>query len=120
MVKVLLVDDDMTICRVARFILEDEGYQVDVANDGNEGLEKALSETPDVIITDLMMPKMDGLMMLTKIRRAQIEAPALLSTSLPEESLSYVPPKPYQGFLEKPYEAKMLIDAVKGLMKSAD
>lgn len=118
MARILLIDDDVSVCRVAQLALEDEGHQITLAHDGKEGMEKALAEPFDMIITDLMMPKMDGLMMLTRLRRAQVEVPALLSTSLPEENLTIFPPKPYQAYLGKPYVLAELIGAVNALLES--
>lgn len=119
MARILLVDDDLSVCRVTRFALEEGGHHVTVAYDGKEGLEKALAGEFDLIVTDLMMPKMDGLMMLTKLRRAQVEVPALLSTSMQEENITIYPPKPYQAFLGKPYVLTELIGAVNDLLTPA-
>jgi CheY-like chemotaxis protein len=116
MSRILLVDDDVSVCSVAQLALEDEGHHITVAHDGQEGMQKALEENFDLIISDLMMPKMDGLMMLTRLRRAQIEAPALLSTSLPEENLTIFPPKPYDAYLGKPYVIDDLVTSVDKLL----
>ena len=58
---VLVVDDDPVIQGLLRVNFEMEGYEVVVAGDGVEGLERARSEQPDVVILDVMMPRMDGL-----------------------------------------------------------
>jgi DNA-binding response OmpR family regulator len=58
---VLLVDDDPVILKLLQVNFEMEGYDVITASDGIEGLEKAKSELPDIILLDIMMPKMDGL-----------------------------------------------------------
>jgi DNA-binding response OmpR family regulator len=58
---VLLVDDDPVILKLLQVNFEMEGYDVVTASDGAEGLEKARSEQPDIILLDIMMPKMDGL-----------------------------------------------------------
>lgn len=65
--KILVVEDDQAISRILRLELEHEGYDVDVARDGLEGLEKALKE-PDLVILDLMLPRMDGLEVCKRIR----------------------------------------------------
>ena len=59
--KILVVDDDTNICELLRLYLTKEGYQVTVANDGEEGLEKFNQVKPDMVLLDVMMPKMDGL-----------------------------------------------------------
>ena len=56
--KILVVDDDTNICELLRLYLTKEGYQVTVANDGEEGLEKFNQVKPDMVLLDVMMPKM--------------------------------------------------------------
>lgn len=60
MSKVLIIDDDADIVEAMRLVLEKRGYKVSIASDGNEGLDKARAEKPDVIILDVMMPGLDG------------------------------------------------------------
>ena len=59
--KILVVDDDTNICELLRLYLTKEGYQVTTANDGEEGLEKFNQLKPDMVLLDVMMPRMDGL-----------------------------------------------------------
>ena len=59
--KILVVDDEKPISDIIKFNLEKEGYEVVVAYDGEEALEKVESEQPDLIVLDLMLPKIDGL-----------------------------------------------------------
>ena len=68
--KILVVDDDANICELLRLYLTKEGYQVTVANDGEEGLEKFNQVKPDMVLLDVMMPKMDGLEVCRRIRKA--------------------------------------------------
>ena len=58
--KILLVDDDPDLVNAVRMILESKNYEVAAAYGGNEGLEKARSEKPDLIVLDVMMPDKDG------------------------------------------------------------
>ncbi|MDD5270765.1 MAG: response regulator [Candidatus Omnitrophica bacterium] len=58
--KILLVDDEEDVLKTVGFRLQASGYDVVTASDGKEGLEKARSEKPDLVILDLMLPKMDG------------------------------------------------------------
>jgi DNA-binding response OmpR family regulator len=76
--RVLVVDDDEDIVRVVRINLELEGFEVDTAGDGQEALERAAASPPDIVLLDIMMPRMDGLTALRKMR-AQ---PGLASTSI--------------------------------------
>lgn len=66
--KLLIVDDDPNCRHLLRSLLEHAGYEVSVAQDGAEGYERVVAERPDIIITDWMMPRVDGLEMIRKIR----------------------------------------------------
>lgn len=66
--NILLIDDDTTIQTVLKEALESEGYSIDTATDGNEGLEKALITHPDLIMLDVELPNMRGGMILGKLR----------------------------------------------------
>lgn len=67
--KVLLVEDEDALAQVLSIKLEREGFTVFRAKDGEEGLEVATREHPDVILLDIIMPKMDGLTMLSRLRK---------------------------------------------------
>ena len=67
--KILVVDDDVNICELLRLYLTKEGYQVTIANDGEEGLDKFNQVKPDMVLLDVMMPKMDGLEVCRRIRK---------------------------------------------------
>jgi two-component system, OmpR family, response regulator CpxR len=83
--SVLVVDDDKKLCRLIRDYLEPLGYDVATANTGKEGLEKALSGKFDAVILDVMMPEMDGLEVLRRLRAAST-IPVLMLTGLGEEA----------------------------------
>ena len=76
--NILVVDDDEDIVRVIRVNLEIEGFSVMTAGDGQEALDKAIETPPDLVLLDIMMPRMDGLTALKKMR----SHPALASTSI--------------------------------------
>jgi DNA-binding response OmpR family regulator len=85
--RILVVDDDAWTLRMITAVLEKRGYQLDIARDGEEGLQRALKERPDLIITDVMMPRMDG-WSLVKALRAHSEfafVPVLFLTALAGE-----------------------------------
>src|SRR5215467_14405129 len=83
--SVLVVDDDKKLCRLIKDYLEPLGYDVSTANTGKEGLEKALSGKLDAVILDVMMPEMDGLEVLRRLR-AVSTIPVLMLTALGEEA----------------------------------
>ena len=66
--KVLLVDDDQTVLRMLSYILESENYQVVTAGDGLEAFKSAMQERPDLIVTDLQMPRMNGIELVHKLK----------------------------------------------------
>lgn len=68
MFKILIVEDDRSISRLLELELKHEGFNVEVANDGKEGLEKYESFKPDIIILDLMLPEIDGMEVAESIR----------------------------------------------------
>src|SRR5258708_39773198 len=70
-VKVAIIEDDMAIVQMYRTKFENEGYEVATAPDGASGLELIDSFEPDIILLDLMMPNMNGLDMLSKLRSQQ-------------------------------------------------
>lgn len=66
--KILVVDDDKLARKGLISVLEDAGLEVDGATNGKEGLEKALKDKPDLVVTDVHMPEMDGLQMIEELR----------------------------------------------------
>jgi len=110
MLRILLVEDEALISLVASIALEDAGYHVTVAMDGREGLQIALQDQPELIITDFMMPKMSGLELIKELREGGFTQPIILSTSIPEASL---PDRSgYDAYIAKPYREADLLAAV--------
>jgi DNA-binding NtrC family response regulator len=67
--KILIVDDEENLCRILRSILSDEGYEVDVAHDGNQAIERLNQGSYECLLTDVRMPNMDGLALLREARK---------------------------------------------------
>ena len=82
--KILVVDDDPNVVELVRLYLERDGHQVLIANDGVAGLEMAREELPDLIVLDLMMPRMDG-MEVCRTLRAESSVPVVMLTAMVEE-----------------------------------
>jgi len=84
MTRILIVDDEPIVLRVMRLALEKDGYQVDVSIDGEEALEKIAANRPDVLITDIEMPRMNGQELCLHIQETMPdrEFPIFISTSL--------------------------------------
>ena len=83
---VLLVEDDVRLSKAMKQILEDNAYQVDFAADGALGLQMAESGIYDVIILDVMLPKMNGFEVVSNLRRSKVSTPVLLLTARGEVS----------------------------------
>ena len=82
--KILIVDDEKNIVDIIAFNLKKEGYTVITAADGEEGVQKAMEENPDLILLDIMMPKMDGYEVCKKIREKK-NTPIIMLTARAEE-----------------------------------
>ena len=78
--KILVVDDDLNICELLKLYLENEGYAVFTANDGQEAVDKFKNKTPDLVLLDIMLPKMDGWQVCREIRKVS-SAPIIMLTA---------------------------------------
>jgi len=83
--KILVVDDERSIVEIISYNLQKEGYEVITAYDGMQGLKTALSENPDLILLDIMMPKLDGFEMCKRLREKKIQTPVIMLTARAEE-----------------------------------
>ncbi len=84
MAKVLVVDDEASIVNIIAYNLKKEGYEVITAENGEDGLELALSENPDLVLLDIMMPKMDGYEVCRKLREKS-NVPIIMLTARADE-----------------------------------
>src|SRR5687767_10457400 len=66
--KVLIIEDEKPLANMLSSKLKDEGFEVDIAGDGEQGLKRCLEWLPDLVLLDIVMPKMDGMTMLRKLR----------------------------------------------------
>jgi CheY-like chemotaxis protein len=119
MLRILLVEDEPDIAFVASVALEDAGYHVTLASDGKEGLEMALQDQPELVLTDFMMPRLTGLEMIARLRDAGFHNPVVLSTSIPESGLPSHRPR-YDAYLGKPYSIAQLLSTVGAFHPSPD
>nr|MDA8354517.1 response regulator [Bacillota bacterium] len=83
--KVLVVDDEPSIVKLVQFNLEKDGYQVEVATDGEMALDKVKEAVPDLVVLDLMLPKVDGLEVCKQLRKKSRHIPILMLTAKTEE-----------------------------------
>lgn len=108
MATVLLVDDDINTLNALRELVGQEGYRVRTAGDGVDALKSALAERPDVVISDCMMPHMDGLSLMREMRRNStlMDVPLVLVSAL----VTPPPDADVVGFLRKPFAVSQLLD----------
>ncbi|MBN1516227.1 response regulator [Candidatus Sumerlaeota bacterium] len=111
-VKVLAVDDEKDVLFIVSAALKAEGYSVATASNGFEALEQASKECPDIIVLDVMMPKMDGFETLVKLREmdATRNVPVVMLTGLSErdKKLDAID-HGVQHYIVKPFEVHDLI-----------
>ncbi len=116
--RILLVEDERELAEVVRKGLEENGYSVDVAHDGEEGLYMAENYPADVIILDVMLPVMDGLSLLRKARERGVKAPVLLLTA--RDSTSDKVRGLDSGaddYLAKPFDFDELLARIRALLR---
>lgn len=82
--KILIVEDDQSILDIIKYNLKKEGFVTIEAKDGEEAIEKALSQNPDLILLDLMLPKLDGISVCLKLRET-LTTPIIMVTARAEE-----------------------------------
>ena len=125
--KILIVDDDPDILDALTLILESKGYQVVTARDGIEGLAALKAERPDLMIMDLLMPKMDGFAVLKELQDGRWssyrQTPILILTSVREEAsrrryeLETATELDVDDYVEKPISPDILLERVEKLIK---
>jgi two-component system alkaline phosphatase synthesis response regulator PhoP len=128
--KILLADDDPDVVEVVSILLEDEGYEIVTAKDGAEALEKIKLESPDLVILDLLMPRVDGFAVFNMLRDPSYErwskVPVIILTSVREEvsnrryELETGWRMDYAAYLEKPADPDLLLETVSSFLAGAD
>lgn len=117
MKKILIIDDDMTALDIVDFLFEDHGYSVVRRADGISALECVDEEKPNVILVDLMMPRMNGQECVREIRKRGVEVPIVAFTALDD-------PEVHQDarnagcnlVLTKPCKPAVLVKHIEGLI----
>ncbi|WP_182869469.1 response regulator transcription factor [Stieleria mannarensis] len=119
--KILIVDDDAEIIESVRYALEDAGYEVVIARDGNQGLALAERESPNLIILDMMMPKRSGFLVLEKLRRMSEEMVPVIMITGNEGSRhkAYAELLGVSEYIRKPFQMDKLLRAVDTQLTSA-
>ena len=79
--KILVVDDEKNILKLYKAELEDEGYEIVIANSGKEAIELFKTDRPDLVTLDIMMPDMDGIQVLRQLKQEDPQVPVIMLTA---------------------------------------
>ena len=113
--SVLIVDDEPSIRAFLAFVLEDEGFHVVTAGDGHEALQLVEQHPPDVVVTDLMMPQMDGYDLIERLRQEQAPVKAIIAMS----AINVAKERRLDAdlFLAKPFDVDQVVICVQSLLE---
>lgn len=117
--RILLVDDEPSVVKIVGKRLEVEGFDVLIAMDGQEGLMKAQSERPDLIILDLMLPKLNGYELCSKLKQdaRYQKIPVIMFTAKAKEQDEQLGMEcGANAFVRKPFRAQELLEHIRTLM----
>ncbi len=119
--KILVADDDPDFVKVLGLHLETEGYHVCVAQNGEEAVTRAKEDKPDLIIMDVLMPKMSGYEALWKIREEKdLKDVPTIVISARRVMKSFFSNFPHAEFISKPYDIKAFFERIRQLLTSPD
>ena len=115
--KILVVDDDLNICELLKLYLENDGYVVFTANDGQEAVEMFQNKTPDLVLLDIMLPKKDGWQVCREIRKTS-SAPIIMLTAKGETFDKVLGLElGADDYVVKPFDAKEVMARVKAVLR---
>ncbi len=118
--KVLIIEDEKPISDIIKFNLEKDGFQVEVAYDGDEGLEKIRTINPDLVLLDVMLPKMDGFEVLKRTRENN-QVPVVMLTAKEEEVDKVLGLElGADDYITKPFGMRELIARIKANIRRMD
>ena len=118
--RVLIVEDEVRLAATLQDLLELNGYTADVCHNGEEGLDNALTSIYDVILLDVMLPKMDGFTVLRRLRAEHNATPVLMLTARSETSDKVTGlDSGADYYLTKPFEPKELLACIRALTRRA-
>ncbi len=118
--KILIVDDDINICELLRLYLEKEGFETIVANDGEQAVQSALKNSPDLILLDIMLPKLDGWQVCREIRKT-METPIIMITAKGEVFDKILGLElGADDYVTKPFDTKEVVARVKAVLRRSN
>ena len=115
--KILVVDDDQNICELLRLYLTKEGYQVTLASDGEDALTKYAQAKPDMVLLDVMMPRLDGWEVCRRIRK-QGDTPVIMLTAKGETFDKVLGLElGADDYIVKPFDSKEVVARIKAVLR---
>lgn len=119
--KILVVDDEPSIVKSIQYSLEKEGYQVVTANDGQQALEVARREKPNLVVLDVMLPGMDGVSVCQELRKSEsssADAPVIMLTARDDETSVVVGLEVgADDYMTKPFRPRELVSRVRAHLR---
>lgn len=116
--KVLVVDDEQSIVTLLKYNLEQAGYAVVTGMDGEEGIRLAADEKPDLMILDLMLPKLDGMEVCKQLRQQKINVPILMLTAKDDEFDKVLGLElGADDYMTKPFSPREVVARVKAILR---
>ena len=115
--KILVVDDDRNICELLKLYLENDGYTVFVANDGQEAVEMFQSKAPELVLLDIMLPKMDGWQVCREVRKKS-SVPIIMITAKGDTFDKVLGLElGADDYIVKPFDTKEVIARIKAIAR---
>lgn len=115
--KILIIEDDKHIQNILKEFLKDQGYQIEIANDGIEGIEKFHNNSPDLILLDLMLPKVDGFA-VCEILRKESNVPIIMVTA---KNDSFSQMKGFEcladDYITKPFSLPLVVCRIEAVLR---
>ncbi|XXM71016.1 response regulator transcription factor [Lysinibacillus sphaericus] len=115
---ILVVEDEQSIATLLKYNLEQSGYSVITANDGEEGRDMAVEQLPDLMILDLMLPKMDGIEVCKELRQKKMNIPILMLTAKDDEFDKVLGLElGADDYMTKPFSPREVVARVKAILR---
>ncbi|MBQ0138982.1 MAG: response regulator transcription factor [Kurthia sp.] len=115
---ILVVEDELSIATLLQYNLKQAGYDVLIANDGEDGLQQAMKHLPDLILLDLMLPKRDGMEVCKELRLHKIETPIIMLTAKDDEFDKVLGLElGADDYMTKPFSPREVLARVKAVLR---
>ncbi|GGG29739.1 alkaline phosphatase synthesis transcriptional regulatory protein PhoP [Lysinibacillus alkalisoli] len=118
MKKILVVEDELSIATLLKYNLEQAGYEVETANDGQSGLDQAIAIQPDLILLDVMLPHLDGMEVCKLLRQQKMNTPIIMLTARDDEFDKVLGLElGADDYMTKPFSPREVIARVKAVLR---